>query len=665
MSSGNNLSEIEFTKRAIKQLREPPNKGIHNKYSGFNDAFREYFDKDPLEAIKQFEKQGKVVKEPVRDGWMLYLPSEAPEKSITQRTIEKIISGDSGEQSSKTEKPATDKQSSKKWIPLVVDDKGAHETTEYALTSGPKRVWLKEFSDGGRKIKLKSVYISKEDVKKMDRIKTEWSWDQETKSWEINADNLAYVIDHFVNLNYNIAVSPSLSHLIIEDSPLKVEYLEEVGQKGAEPIDEGSQPEEKTPSKSKKKDIRYKVKDPTTKTPDDEEFINKARANIKKPMSKLTPIDVMNIWDRLESGENCESVSRDYPVSSGAINGIRNKNSWSWLTDAIQIGNKEKYKGILATLNYLIVFKEKEEGIDEEFLRKVLKRIDLYDTKLSPLDVIDIWERLELGDDPDYIADNYPVGPGAIKNIKHGSNWTWLTDKLSGGDSRKYKRFIKAKLLEEGKSLEGTNFEKYKILDKKFVKRAWEKLYENSFEFPAENLIDIWEEFESGKTFGEIAREHKVDRKQVKNICLKDTFEWLTKKLGKSNNEKYRGMIVALEESIDEEEVPGKLDEGKDETKKEEQNYSQEDSRSKDVLRIVKSQYNFDDTEKDVDEAEGNKGDVGSSEDSFKPGDIVEHSLGMKGKVQKVEGGNLLVKVGPHASRKWMKKVCTFVKEGK
>lgn len=663
MKSGNNLSEIEFIRKAIKQLREQPNKGIHNKYSGFNDAFREYFDKDPLEALQRFEKQGKVVKEPVRDGWMLYLPSDAPEKSITQRTIEKIISGDSGEQSSKTEKPATDKQSSKKWIPLVVDDEGAHETTEYALTSGPKRVWLKEFSDGGRKIKLKSVYISKEDVKKMDRIKTEWSWDQETKSWEINADNLAYVIDHFVNLNYDIAVSPSLSHLIIEDLPLNVEYLEEVEQEGAEPIYEGAQPEEKASSRTRKKVDKYKVKKPTTKNPDDELFINKARANIKKPMSKLTPIDVMNIWDRLESGKNYKSVSKDYPVSSGTINGIRNKDNWSWLTDAIQTGNKEKYKGILSTLNYLILFKEKEE-IDKTVVKKALKRVDLYDTKLSPLDVIDIWERLELGDDPDYIAEDYPVGPGAIKNIKHGSNWTWLTDKLSGGDNRKYKRFIKSKLIEEGKTSERANFEKYKILDKKFVKRAWEKLYENSFEFPAENVIDIWEEFESGKTFGEIAREHKVDRKQVKNICLKDTFEWLTKKLGKSDNEKYRGMIIALEESIDEEEIPGKLNE-EDETKEEEKNYRQKDGRSRDVLRFVKSQYNFNDSEKEVDNPKGNKVDTDSSEDSFKPGDIVEHSLGMKGKVQKIEGGTLLVKVGPHDSRKWMKKVCTFVKEGK
>ena len=34
------LSQVEFTRRAIKQLKDSSEKGIHSEYSGFNDAFR-------------------------------------------------------------------------------------------------------------------------------------------------------------------------------------------------------------------------------------------------------------------------------------------------------------------------------------------------------------------------------------------------------------------------------------------------------------------------------------------------------------------------------------------------------------------------------------------------------------------------------------------------
>jgi hypothetical protein len=44
------ISEYEFVFRAIKRLKKPPYKGIHSVYSGFNQAFREYFNKDPVEA---------------------------------------------------------------------------------------------------------------------------------------------------------------------------------------------------------------------------------------------------------------------------------------------------------------------------------------------------------------------------------------------------------------------------------------------------------------------------------------------------------------------------------------------------------------------------------------------------------------------------------------
>jgi hypothetical protein len=44
------LSEHEFVIRAIKKLRKPPYKGIHSVYSGFNRAFKDYFNASPVKV---------------------------------------------------------------------------------------------------------------------------------------------------------------------------------------------------------------------------------------------------------------------------------------------------------------------------------------------------------------------------------------------------------------------------------------------------------------------------------------------------------------------------------------------------------------------------------------------------------------------------------------
>jgi len=41
------ISEYDFVVKAIKKLRKPPYKGIHSVYSGFNQAFKEYFGTNP------------------------------------------------------------------------------------------------------------------------------------------------------------------------------------------------------------------------------------------------------------------------------------------------------------------------------------------------------------------------------------------------------------------------------------------------------------------------------------------------------------------------------------------------------------------------------------------------------------------------------------------
>jgi len=75
------ISEYEFVAKAIKKLKKPPYKGIHSVYSGFNQAFREYFNKDPVEATTKLAQEGKIVIRPVKGGATLYLPEDAPSQS--------------------------------------------------------------------------------------------------------------------------------------------------------------------------------------------------------------------------------------------------------------------------------------------------------------------------------------------------------------------------------------------------------------------------------------------------------------------------------------------------------------------------------------------------------------------------------------------------------
>jgi hypothetical protein len=85
------LTEYEFVLRAIRRLRNPPYKGIHSVYSGFNRAFKEYFDKNPVEATTQLAQEGKIATRPVKGGVMLYLPEEAPPARGSKGILDKIL----------------------------------------------------------------------------------------------------------------------------------------------------------------------------------------------------------------------------------------------------------------------------------------------------------------------------------------------------------------------------------------------------------------------------------------------------------------------------------------------------------------------------------------------------------------------------------------------
>jgi hypothetical protein len=90
---GQSLSEEEFVIEGIKQLRRDPYKGIHSVFSGFNDAFRKHFNKDPIEFTSRMASAGKVEIIPLRSGKgvMLYLAGEGPRGKKTDEALKKIL----------------------------------------------------------------------------------------------------------------------------------------------------------------------------------------------------------------------------------------------------------------------------------------------------------------------------------------------------------------------------------------------------------------------------------------------------------------------------------------------------------------------------------------------------------------------------------------------
>ena len=88
---GDKLSHEEFVKKAIVSLRKEGFKGIHSVYSGFNEAFKKYFnDENPIEATNRLAGEGKIVIRPVKGGVMLYLPEDAPGSGSAEQALKKM-----------------------------------------------------------------------------------------------------------------------------------------------------------------------------------------------------------------------------------------------------------------------------------------------------------------------------------------------------------------------------------------------------------------------------------------------------------------------------------------------------------------------------------------------------------------------------------------------
>lgn len=86
------MGHEEFVRKAIVSLRKEGYKGIHSVFSGFNDAFKKYFEgENPVEATNKLSQEGKIVLRPVKGGVMLYLPEEAPTvKSSGDEALKKM-----------------------------------------------------------------------------------------------------------------------------------------------------------------------------------------------------------------------------------------------------------------------------------------------------------------------------------------------------------------------------------------------------------------------------------------------------------------------------------------------------------------------------------------------------------------------------------------------
>jgi len=85
------LTPSEFVIRAIETLRNPPYKGIHTVYSGFNQAFREYFPGlDPVDVTRQMAEEGTIVIRIARGGVVIYKAEEAPASLNVKETLTKM-----------------------------------------------------------------------------------------------------------------------------------------------------------------------------------------------------------------------------------------------------------------------------------------------------------------------------------------------------------------------------------------------------------------------------------------------------------------------------------------------------------------------------------------------------------------------------------------------
>jgi hypothetical protein len=85
------LTHEEFVSLAIEKLRTGNFKGIHSVFSGFNEAFKLYFEgENPIPITDQLAEDGKIALRPTKRGVMLYIPGEEPQSTRGEAALQKM-----------------------------------------------------------------------------------------------------------------------------------------------------------------------------------------------------------------------------------------------------------------------------------------------------------------------------------------------------------------------------------------------------------------------------------------------------------------------------------------------------------------------------------------------------------------------------------------------
>jgi len=86
------ITKEEFVLQAIKKLRDlARSKGIHTRFSGFNEAFKLQFGEESRATTEKMVTEGKLVIVPAKGGVRLYLPGDAPAITSGQDVLAKIL----------------------------------------------------------------------------------------------------------------------------------------------------------------------------------------------------------------------------------------------------------------------------------------------------------------------------------------------------------------------------------------------------------------------------------------------------------------------------------------------------------------------------------------------------------------------------------------------
>ncbi len=89
---GRKMETDRFVLQAIERLRTEKSRGIHTVYSGFNQAFRIYYNgADPVKAVQKLVDSGVVALRLVRGGAMIYAIGDAPMSLLQAQEPTKIL----------------------------------------------------------------------------------------------------------------------------------------------------------------------------------------------------------------------------------------------------------------------------------------------------------------------------------------------------------------------------------------------------------------------------------------------------------------------------------------------------------------------------------------------------------------------------------------------